>query len=92
MPAVKRGDTAPLTLTLGVDLTAYSTATVLLRRSGEDAYELSGAIDEQTVTATLPTTLPVGDYSVEVEMLPGPHTYPSEGYVTLSIVSDLNPS
>jgi hypothetical protein len=89
---IKRGDAAPLTLDLGVALTAYSTATVIVGRTGEDAYELTGTIDGQTVTATLPTTLPVGDYQVEVEMAPGPHTYPSEGYATLTIVRDLNPS
>lgn len=92
MPTVKRGDSAPLTLNLGVDLTGYDTATVLLARAGEDVYELEGIVDEQTVTATLPTTLPVGDYRIEVEMAPGPHTYPSEGYAILSVLADLNPS
>jgi len=55
---------------------------------------LTGDITEGTdgtVTVTLPTTLPVGDYQVEVEMLPGPHTFPSEGYVYLAVVADLNP-
>ena len=94
IPTVKRGDAAPLTLELGVDLSAYSSANVILRRASLPPVVISGVIDPGVggiVTAMLPTTLPVGDYQAEVEMNPGPHTYPSEGYVVLSIVADLNP-
>ena len=91
MTTVKRGDSAPLTLTLGVDLTDYSDATVILARYGQDPVLITGTIDEQTVTCTLTEehTATVGDYRVEVEMTPGPHTYPSDGYAILSVVADL---
>lgn len=91
---VKRGDDATLTLALGVDLSDYDAANVILRRVGLDPVELDGAITAGTggtVTVDLPDTLAAGDYRVEVEMTPGPHTYPSDGYAELSIVADLNP-
>lgn len=92
MTVVKRGDgNVPLTATLGVDLTDYTDAAVILRRGDDDAITVEGTIDGQTVTCTLTSddTAVAGDYRVEVEMTPGPHTYPSTGYVTLRIVEDL---
>jgi hypothetical protein len=94
MPTVKRGDDNPVTLDLGRDLSDYTSANVVMCRAGLDPYELAGTITPGTggtVTVAIPDTAPVGDYEVEVEMAPGPHTYPSDGYVILSILGDLNP-
>lgn len=91
---VKRGDSVPLTLTLGADLSGYDDANVILCSHGADPIEIPGTITAGTggtVTCTLTAdhTATVGDYRVEVEMTPGPHTFPSNGYVTLSVVADL---
>jgi hypothetical protein len=94
---VKRGDALSLPLNLGQDLSGYSSAKVILRQYGLNAIEITGTIAPGTggiVTVALtPThTAVVGDYNVEVEMSPGPNTFPSSGYVVLRVTSDLNPT
>lgn len=94
MTTIKRGDVTTLTFNLGVDLDDYSGATVILRRvAATTSTEITGTIDGQTVTCDLTAehTADVGDFRVEVEMTPGPHTYPSDGYRIISVVEDLNP-
>lgn len=92
---VKRGDTATFTLGLGVDLSDYEAAAVLLRPAGGELIQVTGTIDDGTdgtvsVTLAPDDTAIVGDYRLEVEMTPGPHTYPSTGWLILSVVDDLN--
>lgn len=86
---VKHGDANHLTLDLGVELGGYADAVVHLARYGQDPVDVTGTIDGNTVTVDLPTDLPAGRYDMEVEMTPGPHTYPSDGYVRLIVQPDL---
>lgn len=97
MTSIKRGDAATLTFNLGTDLSGYSTANVILCRPGEEPIEIPGTITPGTggtVTVALSPaqTAVVGDYNMEVEMSPGPNTYPSSGYARLYITTDLNPA
>jgi hypothetical protein len=95
--SIKRGDAATLTFNLGNNLSGYSSANVIMCRGGEDPIEIPGTIvpgTDGTVTVALTPsqTAVVGDYNVEVEMSPGPNTYPSSGFVKLRISTDLNPT
>lgn len=92
---VKRGDAVPLTLDLGVELgpLAYTTGRVLIKpRTGtviEKALTAPFTGTSVTVDLTPTDTATVGTYQVEVEMSPGPNTYPSDGYASLRILEDL---
>ncbi len=90
---IKRGDSVPLTLDLGVDLAGYTTARVIVaaRPGATPIVDRAGTISGQTVTITLTPaeTATPGTYLVEVEMSPGPHTWPSDGSCTLRITPDL---
>lgn len=99
---IKRRDAVTLTLHLettpgvAADLTGYTGARVIVSRLGQ-----TPIVSRAGVIATDPTTGVVtialtsgdtaidGDYRVEVEMTPGPHTWPSGGWLLLRILPDL---
>lgn len=92
IPTIKRGDAATLTLDLGVDLTGYTAARVLIAPYGlPPVVDRAGTIAGSTVVLALTPddTAAAGAYLVEVEMTPGPHTYPSDRYAVLEIAQDL---
>ena len=90
---VKRGDATTLTFDLGVDLTGYTAARVIIaaRTGAAPIVDRAGVIAGQTVTIALTATdtAVAGTYQCEVELAPGPHTHPSDGTLTLVIVPDL---
>lgn len=91
----KTGDSVPLVLDLGVELASigYTSAKVIVGRRGRaPIVSRAGSIDGTTVTITLTPleTARPGPYMVEVEMMPGPHTYPSHGYAMLTLLDDLD--
>jgi hypothetical protein len=89
---IKRGDTADLTFDLGLDLSVYDDAQVIIGWPGDDPIvDRAGVIDGETVTITLTAeeTATGGFYAMEGEMTPGPHTSPSTGNAFLEIRPDL---
>ena len=91
---IKRGDAARLTLDIGADgdIDTYTGARVLITLVGGTVLvDRAGTISGQTVSVDLTPadTATPGVYVIEVEMTPGPHTYPSPGYATLVIEPDL---
>lgn len=93
---IKRGDAVTLTLDLHADLTGYTVARVILAQRGR-APRVSRvgtiAVDPTTGIVTVDfssdDTSVAGDYSLEVEMTPGPHTWPSDTWLPLRILPDL---
>lgn len=93
---IKRGDAGVLTLDLHADLTGYTDARVALGQDGRPpAVSKAGAIAADPSTGivtfayTADDTAVAGDYLLEVEMLPGPHTWPSGRPLLVRIVPDL---
>lgn len=91
---IKRGDAVTLTLNLSADLTDYATARVHIGQPGRPAADLAGTIADAaagivTVDLTSDDTATAGTYRLEVELRPGPHTWPSSGWVQLVIDPDI---
>lgn len=81
---------------VAVDLTGITTARVIIAKPGRTPIvDREGTIAADrttgivTITLSADDTAVAGDYQGEVETLPGPHTWPSSGYVPVSIVPDL---
>lgn len=99
---VKRGDAKTLRWDLGRDLTAVSTARVIIapEPGGTAAVDRNGAIDSPATAGIVSLTLAAGDYGagklvagneyvVEIETSPGPLTHPDTGYEKLRVLQDL---
>jgi hypothetical protein len=100
---VKRGDAKTLRWNLGRDLTAVSTARVIISPSpgATPVVDRNGVIDSPATAGIVSLALAAGDYAanklvagkeyyVEVETSPGPLTHPDAGlYELLLVVQDL---
>lgn len=93
---VKRGDAGTLDLDLHADLTPYTAARVLVAEAGRPPIISTAAAiaaDPTTgivsFTYTAEQTAVEGEYRLEVEMTPGPHTWPSDTWLPFIIVADL---
>lgn len=91
---VKHGDTIPLTLTIGVDITG-ATVRVLCRRGSAAATVLPSTVTDYATGAIvheLDGTLAIGNYDLEVEITRNGvvQTAPTVGYVRLIVAPDLD--
>lgn len=100
---VKRGDAKTLRWDLGRDLTAVSTARVIISgdEGGTPVVDRNGTIDSPPTAGIVSLTLVAGDYGagklvvrtrpylVEVETAPGPLTHPDSGHELLYVAQDL---
>lgn len=100
---VKRGDAKTLRWDLGRDLTAVSTARVIIapQVGGTAAVDRNGVIDAPPTLGTVSLTLAAGDYGVgklvaridpylvEIETSPGPLTHPDTSRQLLYVLQDL---
>lgn len=95
MTEIKRGDPASLVLDTGVELAGYDSGRALLRHEFTGRLvevELAIPTGDETqieVPLTADDTEVAGPYLLELEFLPGPNTFPSEGYFRLRIREDL---
>lgn len=92
MDPIKRGDSVTVALDLAPQPESGSTARVIIAPYGgppvvDKPAVLIGA--RVTFTLTAAETATAGTYQVEIECMPGPVTYPSDGYEVLRIVPDL---
>jgi hypothetical protein len=95
--SIKRRDAVTLAWDLDPVPTWATSARVIIAERGKTpivsrAGVLSGDKARVTITLTAAETAIAGCYRVEIETLPGPVTYPSSDYDTLSIESDLDPT
>jgi hypothetical protein len=94
---IKRGDAQVLHVNIKTPLYLYSSARLLLRNEDTgvvteiDDIEIPTDEEETVVDVTLTPadTAEAGHYLVELECLPGPHTFPSEDFIRLHIQEDL---
>jgi len=99
---VKRGDAKTLRWNLDRDLTAVSTARVIISPSpgATPAVDRVGVIDSPATAGIVSLGLVAGDYAVnkleagndylvEIETSPGPLTHPDTTYETLRVLQDL---
>jgi hypothetical protein len=98
IPVVKRGDAVTFTLDTGVDIEGegYTAGQLFLRSTGSPVTTVTKTIEipatpatEIEVSLTADDTAVVGNYVVELELTPGPHTYPTDGYAYLTVIADL---
>jgi len=99
---IKEGDAKTLRWNLARDLTAVSTARVIISAgpNSTPVLDRNGAIDAPASAGIVSLALVAGDYAanklvggnvyrVEIETSPGPLTHPEGGYETLTVTADL---
>lgn len=99
-PSIKRGDPATLRVELGVNPLLYTFGKISIR----DARTKVIFVDSQDVRMpTAPNdfavyydmnsanTATARECEAEVKMSPGPHTYPSDGFIKFNIKPDIRP-
>jgi hypothetical protein len=98
IPLVKRGDAVTFTIDTEIDMedAGYTAGQLFLRSTGTPTTTVTKTVvipaspaTEIEVSLTAEDTAVVGNYVVELELTPGPHTYPTDGYAWLSIIADL---
>jgi hypothetical protein len=98
IPIVKRGDAVTFSIDTAVDMedAGYTAGQLFLRSTGSPVTTVTKAIEipaspatEIEVSLTADDTAVVGNYIVELELTPGPHTYPTDGYAYLTVIADL---
>lgn len=90
---IKRGDDVVLLLDTKVDISGYTSCQVFIKGLEQDLITIvatppvSGTV--QSVHLSPAETAETGLYVLELQYLPGPHTFPTDRYLEFEIVDDL---